>query len=79
MSASGYWEFETRRGTFRIVPKDGGFHPFFEDEDLGHYHSAEAALDDLVGGHTSWPSNGIDPSTCDLPEELAEWRLGPPT
>lgn len=32
---SGYWEYRTKRGTFRIVPRARSFHPFFEDEDLG--------------------------------------------
>jgi hypothetical protein len=71
----GYWQFETQRGTFRIVPRSGRFHPFYGDEDLGSYHSVEAALDDLVGGHTFFPSNGIDPSTCGLPDEIAEWTF----
>ncbi len=46
----GYWECRTKRGTFRIVPRAGSFNPFFEDEDLGAYHSAAAALDDLLEG-----------------------------
>lgn len=72
---SGYWQFETPRGTFRIVPQDGSFHPFFEDEDLGAYHTVDAALDDLVGGHTFFPSSGIDPSKCGLPDEISEWTF----
>jgi hypothetical protein len=71
----GYRQYSTKFGTFRIVPRAGSFHPFFEDEDLGAYHSAEGALDDLVGGHTSFPSNGLDPSTCGLPDEIAEWTF----
>jgi hypothetical protein len=69
----GYWQHRTSLGTFRIVPSAGGFHPFYEEEDLGAYATAQAALDDLVGGHTFFPSNGLDPSTCDLPEEISEW------
>lgn len=71
----GYWQFGTRFGTFRIVPRAGYFHTVFEDEDLGAYHSVVAALDDLVGGHTYFPSNGIDPSTCGLPDEISEWSF----
>lgn len=55
------------------MPRAGSFHPFFEDEDLGAYHSVEGALDELVGGHTFLPSNGLDPSTCDLPDEISKW------
>jgi hypothetical protein len=71
----GYWQYKTKFGTFRIVQQTGSFHPFFEDEDLGAYHSAESALDDLVGGHTFFPSKGLDPSTCDLPDEISEWTF----
>jgi hypothetical protein len=31
----GYWQYETKLGTFRIVPRAGSFHPFFEDVDHG--------------------------------------------
>lgn len=72
---TGYWEHRTRRGTFRIVPRGGRFHPFFEDEDLGSYHSVAAALDDLVGGYTTTPSNGVDTSTCGLPDAITEWTF----
>lgn len=71
----GYWEFRTRRGMFRIAPRAGSFHPFCEDEDLGAYHSAAAALDDLVGGHTYFTSNGLDPSVCGLPDDISEWTF----
>jgi hypothetical protein len=30
----GYWQFQTSFGTFRIVPRDGSFHPFFKDEEI---------------------------------------------
>jgi hypothetical protein len=76
----GYWEFQSRRGTFRIVPRQGRFHACYEDESLGSYYSPHQALDDLAGGHTFSPSNGIDSSTCGLPDDLAEWefvRLAP--
>lgn len=70
-----FYRFESTKGTFFIVPRDGRWHPVFEDEWLGSYHSPEFALDDLVGGHTFWPSSGVDPSTCGLPSDLAEWDL----
>jgi hypothetical protein len=71
----GYWQYKSRFGTFRIVSRAEGFHPFFEDEDLGSYHTVDAALDDLVGGHTRFPSNGLDPSACGLPDEISEWSF----
>ncbi|MCF8476493.1 MAG: hypothetical protein K9G60_05655 [Pseudolabrys sp.] len=72
---AGYWQFQTRKGLFRIIPIRGRFHPYFEDEDLGSYYSVEQALDDLVGGHTFFPSDGTDPSECELPEEINEWTF----
>jgi hypothetical protein len=53
----GYWQHKTEFGTFRILPRAGAFHPFFEDEDLGAYRSVDAALDGLVAGHTDFLSN----------------------
>lgn len=72
---NGYWMFKTRWESFAIVPRAGRFEVVFDDEGLGSYHSAIAALDDLVGGHTYWPSNGLDPSTAGLPDELSEWAF----
>ena len=68
------WTFETRHGHWAIArSEDGRWHPTFDGESLGSYHSPEAALDDLCGGHTfSLPGN-LDSSTCGLPEELGEW------
>jgi hypothetical protein len=73
--AQGYWTVDTRRGTFSIRPLHDGWCPFFEDERLGWYHSPASALDDLIGGHTDWPSAGFDPSEIGLPEELSEWNF----
>jgi hypothetical protein len=44
--------WHTSIGPFYIAEIGGRFHPLFEDEDLGGYHSAAAAADDLAGGHT---------------------------
>jgi hypothetical protein len=71
----GYWRFETRFGRFAIAHVQGRWHAVWENESLGSYHSPEAALDDLVGGHTFTPSSGIDTSECGLPEELSEWEF----
>ena len=74
----GMFWFRTRVGTFRIAQStDGRWHPWFEDEDLGSYHSAQAACEDLAGGHTFWPSCG-DPSRLGLPSEIGEWNRGSP-
>jgi hypothetical protein len=69
---NGYYEFKTRAGAFRIVPRANLWLAMFEDENLGPYNSPQAALDDLSGGHTDWPSCG-DPSELGLPDDLSDW------
>jgi hypothetical protein len=71
----GYWRAPTRHGTFYIKLTRDRFVVLYGDEDLGSYHSPEAALDDLVGGHTFLPSNGLDTSTAGLPDDLSEWEF----
>lgn len=69
------YEFATHAGVFRIaVTANGRWQAMFEDEGLGSYTTPQQALDDLVGGHTFWPSCG-DPSRFGLPEELADWSF----
>lgn len=72
---NGYWRYKTKWGMFAIVPQGDRFEAMFEDKSLGPYHSAVAALDDLVGGHTFSPSDGLDTSEVGLPDELAEWTF----
>ncbi len=66
------WKFRTRHGQWAIVQRGEKWCPMFEDENLGYYGSPQQALDDLVGGHTDWPSD-IDPSACGLPDDLSDW------
>jgi hypothetical protein len=61
------------KGTFWLRQRNSRWHAYFEDEDLGSYHSALSACADLVGGHTYWPSCG-DPSVLGLSDELSEWQ-----
>ena len=69
-----YWTYRTRHGSWAIArSRDGRWHPVFDGEALGSYHTPEAALEDLAGGYTFWPSSGIDPSECGLPDELGDW------
>jgi len=72
---SGRWVFYTPWGVFSIRPNDDGFAPFFEEENLGWYQTVSTALDDLVGGHTFTPSNGLDTSKAGLPDDLSEWTF----
>lgn len=49
----------------------------FQEEDLGSYHSPEAAADDVSGGHTFSPSSGIDLGELGIPADVAEWEQTP--
>jgi hypothetical protein len=68
------WIFDTRWGRFAIVPRSGRWTAMFENAALGSYHSAAAALDDLIGGHTNSLPAGLDSSRMGLPPDLAEWE-----
>lgn len=72
---NGYWQHPTRAGLARIVWLNGYWCAVLGDENLGGYTTPGQALDDLAGGHTYWPSSGIDPSTLGLPDELRDWEF----
>jgi len=68
-----FW-YRTSAGTFRIERTAEGWRPRFEDEVLmGIYPTPESVLQDLIGGHTDWPSCG-DPALFHLPDALHEWN-----
>lgn len=48
-----------------------------ENDNLGEYSTPQMALDDLVGGQTTFPPSGIDPSTLGLPEDIEDWKCSP--
>lgn len=52
---------------------DGRFHPIWEDESLGSYHSAIAAMEDLSGGHTFTPSDGTDMGALGISADPGDW------
>ncbi len=68
------WKYRTRWGVAAIIHSHGRFDVIFDGEGLGSYHSAAAALDDLVGGHTYSPSCGKDTDEMGLPDDLSEWE-----
>lgn len=64
----------TRAGTFWVrLERDGLWHAWFEDEDLGAYKRPTTAAQELASGVTHWPSCG-DPSDWGVPEELEDWQ-----
>ena len=69
------WYFETKIGKFSILPQNGRYAVYFEDENLGSYATPEQAADDVAGGHTFWPSSGIDPGELDISDDLGDWEF----
>jgi hypothetical protein len=68
------YSWKTRVGNFYIaLSQDGRFHPVFDDESLGSYATAQQAAEDLAGGHTFSPSNGVDTSMLGIPEDVTDW------
>ena len=64
----------SRIGTFLIRIEHGRWAIWCNDERLSPavYGNPQAALDDLVGGHTDWPGT-VDPSTLSLPDDIGDW------
>lgn len=72
------YRHETPCGTVFLVPEENGrYKVVFKDEDLGSYHSPEAAADDVSGGHTFSPSSCIDLGELGISADLAEWEQTP--
>ena len=70
-----YYQYPTTRGNVCILPEaTGRYKVIFNGENLGSYHSANAAADDVSGGHTFSPSNGVDLGELDIPCDLIEWK-----
>ena len=69
------FRYRTRMGTVMIVARNGRWDVIYNDEALGSYHSPAAAADDVAGGHTFSPSNGIDFADLDIPDGIEEWEL----
>lgn len=68
------WKFRTKWGVAAIIHNRGDFDVIFDGDNLGCYDSAAVALDELIGGHTNWPSCGKDPSEMGIPDDLSEWQ-----
>jgi hypothetical protein len=72
------FRYDTRKGPVYLWPQESGRYAIvYDEENLGSYHSAEAAADDAAGGHTFSPPNGVDLATLGLPKSPLEleWRL----
>jgi hypothetical protein len=73
---TGYWSFRTRKGEFRIVPRDdGAFDVWFEGYNLdGPFITPAHAAEEIANGHCLCPS-GIDPERLGVPGDFTEWEL----
>jgi hypothetical protein len=64
----------TKAGIFYIAESEGRFHPVFREESLSSYATPEQAAEDLAGGHTFSPPDGIDTSRLGIPYDVREWE-----
>lgn len=70
-----YFACSTRIGPFFIVPKPRGWYVMHDNDLLdGPFRTPQHAVDDLAGGHTPWPSSGVDPSTLGIPDDIGDWQ-----
>jgi hypothetical protein len=66
--------FKTRKGIVFIGVDSGGrFHPIWDDESLGSYRSATAAIEDVSGGHVFTPSDGTDLGALGISSDPQDW------
>ena len=71
------WHYKTKRGTVSIKQhKNGRYEVIYDQESLGSYKTPQQAADDVAGGHTFMPSNGVDLGELDIPADLPEWYQG---
>lgn len=67
-----YWH-RTKAGVFALVHRANGWVLCLGDEPFdGPFANAESAKEELVGGHSAWPS-AVDPSTLGIPDDLSCW------
>lgn len=45
----------------------------YNGESLGSYDSPRQAADSVAAGLTFFPSNGVDPGTLSIPDDLRDW------
>lgn len=72
------WHYKTRKGVVYLIKRGSRYHVIYQNEDLGDYPSPQQAIDDVVGGHTESPSNGVDLEEMNLPDDLEDWTPGRP-
>lgn len=80
---SGCWLYETPQGVFRIEWTRLGarscFAVIFEQDLLGCYDTATAALTALVQDETQKPRCGLNIKRLNLPQSVMSWTFCPAT
>jgi len=66
--------FKTRKGPVFIgQTPDGRYHPVWQSDSLGSYHSITGAIEDVAGGHTFTPPDGTDLGSLGISCDPSEW------
>jgi hypothetical protein len=66
--------YDTSRGAVIIAPLGERWCIIYNNENLGSYHSPTAAADDVAGGHTVTPANGVDLGILGISPDLRDWQ-----
>ncbi|MDZ4088761.1 MAG: hypothetical protein U1E69_18375 [Tabrizicola sp.] len=65
----------THLGTISLIPESQGrYKVMISDENMGSYHSPQAAADDVANDHLGTTPWNVDLSTLGIPEDLGEWN-----
>lgn len=70
--------FNTVVGTFYIVKDSDGYHPYYDEHDLGSYETMVDAIEGLAyDASLTWmhPEMGdpLDPSDLGIPDDISGW------
>lgn len=70
-----YYQYPTPYGPVTLSPEaNGRYKVLYKEENLGSYPSAAAAADDVAGGHTYSPADGVDFSDLNISADLGDWE-----
>ena len=69
------YTFKTRKGAVTIVLEPSGrWQVMYDGDGLGSYATPAMAADDVAGGHTFTPSNGIDLGSLGISPDIGDWE-----
>jgi hypothetical protein len=67
--------FRTKAGVFSIVHRKGWWYIIYENDVLGRYWTPQQAAEDLAGGRSDSPSNGVDPERLGISDDIGKWEF----